>query len=625
VDSVTMRLQSTLGNFSLNEFRLQWGRDNEYQLSQPSLPGEPTTAPGGRSPQVFLTNGLSFGVPDSLDRRKFPNEDRWQVADSFLISSGRHTIKFGGDINRVTDDLDNLRFESGEFSYTGGVNGAGFYGGLNDFIIDFTNFKTPLPAGSLCYSTTRAPGKCYAGNFNQGLGVNGLLMKTTDVNLFVQDDWRISRRLTLNLGLRWEYQSNPKARNVNPALPQTANSPEDTNNYGPRVGFAYALSPDNKTSLRGGYGIYYGRMVNSTIFNALINTGVGVDKAQRQVTVTATAAASPVFPNLIASGTLVTPAVQYLASDFSNPLIHQFDLILEREILPNTVVSASYIGSAGRNLPTFVDTNLNTSTTPRTFTIADGPLGGRTMTIDVFPTARPNTSYAQITEIRSSISSSYSAFVLQFNRRMSRGLQVLTSYTHSRAEDTGQGSQTFTTSNVPFDVRRPEFEHGLSNFDTPNKFVASAIWSLNWQEDGPLQTIFNGFTFAPVFYAFNGSRYSGGLSVSGAGGAGGVNQSGGANRIPLLGRNFFQRPKIVNTDLRVSRRFKLAGSKTAEFLVEGFNIFNRTQVTNVNSTMYSMSYTTNTLTYNTPFQSISETSSTLFRERQVQMSVRFQF
>src|SRR6185436_16382608 len=116
------------------------------------------------------------------------------------------------------------------------------------------------------------------------------------------------------------------------------------------------------------------------------------------------------------------------------------------------------------------------------------------------------------------------------------------SYTHSRTEDTGQGSATFTFSNVPFDVRNPEFERGKSNFDTPNKFVASAIWSPNWEGDGPLQTTFNSFTFAPVFYIFNGSRYSGGLSVSGAGGAGGVNQSAGANRIPLLGRNFFQRP-----------------------------------------------------------------------------------
>jgi hypothetical protein len=132
----------------------------------------------------------------------------------------------------------------------------------------------------------------------------------------------VSPRLTLNLGLRYEYQKNPDPTNVNPVLPQTANMPNDKNNFGPRIGFAYDLKGDGKTSIRGGYGIYYGRIINSTIYNALINTGVGITQGQRQVTVTATNAIAPSYPNLISAGALTTPAVQYFASNFANPQIH---------------------------------------------------------------------------------------------------------------------------------------------------------------------------------------------------------------------------------------------------------------------------------------------------------------
>ena len=626
VDSVNVRLQSTLTPTLVNEFRFQYGRDNEFQFSQPPLPGEPTTSVGGRSPQTFLTNGLSFGIPEFLERVAFPNETRWQFADTVTLSHGNHSIKFGGDVNRVNEEINNLRFSGGEFNYNGGSNAVGYYGGLSDFIVDYTNFRLGGSTGN-CYSSTRSRGKCYSGNFNQGFGVLGLTFNTTDLNYFVQDDWRISPKLTLNLGLRYEYQFNPDPVNVNSNLPQTANMPDDRNNFGPRIGFAYDLRGDGKTSVRGGYGIYYGRIINSTIYNALINTGVGITQGQRQVTVTATNAIAPVYPNLISAGTLTTPAVQYFAPNFANPQIHQYDIIVEREIARNTVASVSYVGSLGRRLPTFVDTNLNPPDTTRTFSVTGGPFNGQTVVIPIYPTARPNPSFAQITEIRSSIKSEYNGLIFQANRRFTDGLQFQASYTLSRATDTGQVSQTFTANNIPYSVFDLSSESGLSNFDSKHKVSVSAVWSPTpFGDDNKVgRMIFNGFTLAPVFYSFSGSPYSGGISVSGAGGAGGVNQSGGNNRFPLLERNAFRRPKIVNFDMRLSRRFHIKEETALEFLVEAFNLFNRTQVTNVNSTMYNQSFTTNSFTFNTPFQSITETGATLFRERQIQMAVRFQF
>src|SRR5829696_4461698 len=174
-------------------------------------------------------------------------------------------------------------------------------------------------------------------------------MKTTDLNYFIQDDWRVTPRFTLNLGLRYEYQRNPNPVNPNPALPQTANKVDDRNNFGPRIGFAFDLTGDGRTSLRGGWGLYYGRVINSTVYNALINTGVGIDVAQRQTALSpgnaAQLAAAPSYPNLLTAGSLVSPDVQFFDADFQLPQIHQADLVFERQIARNTVVSAAYLFS----------------------------------------------------------------------------------------------------------------------------------------------------------------------------------------------------------------------------------------------------------------------------------------
>jgi len=658
IDSLNLRLASTISNTLINEFRFQWGRDNEFQFSQPPLPGEPTNSVGGRSPQTFITNGFSFGIPEFLERAAFPNETRKQFADTVTLTLGNHTLKFGGDVNLVTDVINNLRFSGGEFNYTGGVNSPGFYGGLNDFIIDYTNFLAALPAGNQCYSSTRTRGKCYGGAFNQGLGVLGLTMKTTDLNYFLQDDWRVSPRLTLNLGVRYEYQRNPLPTNPNPALPQTRVSVNDRNNIGPRVGFAYDVNGDGKTSIRGGWGIYYGRVINSTVYNALVNTGVGIDVAQRQVSLSPSnasqLAAAPIYPNLLTAGTLVAPAVQFFSPKFQLPQIHQTDIVFEREIARNTVVSASFLGSWGNSLPNFVDTNLNPPTAFGTFTAVGGPFDGQQWRIPLFLGARPVAGYQQLTEIRSDVFSKYVGLVLQANRRLTNGLQFQSSYTLSRAYDNGQSSVTFTSNNLPFNAFDQQGENGLSAFDRRQKFVASVVYNTNFKGGSHAsRTILNGWTIAPIFNAFSGQRFtatvsgtvSPGGNATGAGNnfgfapntptqAGGVNGSGGATRFALVPRNFFKQPNIWYLDMRISRRFSLTENMKLELLAEGFNLFNRTQVTSVSAGIYSIC-TTGTTANPCPllnfssgasgFNSVTGADSTLFRERQIQLAARFQF
>ena len=135
IDWLTLRLASTVSSNFVNELRYQWGVDKETQFSQPPFPGEPTNSIGGRSPQTFIQNGFTFGIPEFLERAAFPDERRHQLADTMSLTHGNHNFKFGGDVNWVRDEINNLRFAGGEFSYTGNT-------GISDFIIDYQNFRT---------------------------------------------------------------------------------------------------------------------------------------------------------------------------------------------------------------------------------------------------------------------------------------------------------------------------------------------------------------------------------------------------------------------------------------------------------------------------------------------------
>jgi hypothetical protein len=279
-----------------------------------------------------------------------------------------------------------------------------------------------------------------------------------------------------------------------------------------------------------------------------------------------------------------------------------------------------------------------------------GPFDGQIYRSPIFVGNRPNTNFAAITAIRSNVFSKYHALVLQANRRLTGGLQAQVNYTLSRAEDNGQSSVTFTSSNLPFNAFDQSREKALSSFDRRHKFVASVVYNTDFaslKDNKVGRAIFNGWTFAPILNAFSGQRFSGnisgtispasfgfvGASCTGGSGTcptpgGGVNGSGGATRFAQVPRNFFKQPSIWYFDARLSRRFKITETANFELLAEAFNLFNRTQVTLVNQTLYTISTSGTALNFNSGasgFSSVTGADSTLFRERQVQLGVRFQF
>jgi hypothetical protein len=608
IDTFNLRLNSSLSSTTLNEARFQYSRDLEQQVAQPPDPTEPMTA-NGFSPSIAIqtATGITIGKPNFLDRTAYPDEKRWQFADTVTMNRGRHTFKFGGDFNHVSDLLDNLFQNAGAYTYNN----------LHDFLTD-----RAIPTA-----------KNYA-RFNQGFGPTAFKFSTNDYNFFAQDDFRITPELTVNIGLRYEYQQLASPQIPNPLEPRTARFPSDKNNFGPRVGFAYAWGGKSNTVVRGGYGIYYGRIINSTLSNAITNTGVA--EGQRQFEFLPSTPGSPTLPGVFSEapgGSGTRPDIVIFADELNNPMIHQADMILEREIAKNLVVSVSGLLSIGRSLPTFVDVNLNRPTVFRRYTFNGGPFSGQTLDLPIFTGARPDTNFGRITEIRNTLKSEYYAAVFQANKRFSHGVQFQASYTFSKSLDNGQGSQTFSSPNVPLNPFDYSLEHGTSNFDVPHRIVASMVYNPRklfglGGSSGVGRAIFGGWTLAPIVTFQSGFVYSAGLSGNVSGGTStGIFGAGGANRLPNVERNAFRSPRLINIDLRVSRRFRITETTNFEILAEGFNLLNHTNVTEVASRMYAVGGNAGaqTLTFDPTFGSPTAAGNSIFRERQVQLAARFQF
>lgn len=656
------KLDTFITNNLVNEARYQYGRDFEFEFPQPPTAYEQAiltntgsyTNPFGITPDVFMSfNSFDIGTQSFLTRPAFPDERRQQFADTITWTHGNHSLKFGGDFVHTDDLSKNLRFQFGSFTYTS----------FGNYLSDVINPNHCVSSGKNvpCYST-----------YQQALGPLGFEFQNDDLGLFFQDDWKIYPRLTLNLGLRWDYESlpSPFASLVNPAIPQTGVFPDDKNNFGPRVGFAWDMRGNGKQVLRGGYGIFFGRVINSTIYNALINTGM--PGGQASYSFSATTAGAPTFPQVIPppannssvlpGATGAKPAVQFFDPHFQLPQIHETDLTFQQDLGWDTVMSISYLGSYGRELPGFVDSNISPAGTqciagtnlPSTisYSVNGGPLAGQTITTPLYA-CRPNGNFGAMTDIFSGINSNYQALAVQVSHRMTHNVQFGANYTWAHALDFVQNEATFSDTNDLLDPFNLKGEYGNSIYDVPNRFVFNAVLDSPWKASGWKGFLINGWELAPIFQEQNGLPFS--LTTSGnppsgyptfSGGAG-INGSAGRRSIPGVERNSFRIQNTQVLDLRLSKHFAFKERYGVELIGEAFNLFNHFNPTNQNTLGYSTACQLNpgaagnctafsttpgavngipVLNFNSTFGNITNANSNFaYTPRQVQLAVRLTF
>jgi outer membrane receptor protein involved in Fe transport len=662
------KLDSLITSRIANELRYQYGRELNNEGQQPFSPytqanlQNPTTG-NVSAYAIFTSAGFNAGQQTYSNRVAYPDERKWQIGDTMSISLGKHNLRVGEDIVH-NNDVQNQLFEAnGVFNYTTSI--ANY---LSDILV---------PSGS-CNTALSGVGKtpCY-NSYIQGYGPSAFALNTTDYAFFAQDDWKLMPNFTLNLGVRYDYEALPGPYANLITVPQTANAPSDKNNISPRIGFAWDPFSQGKTVLRGGYGLYYGRIPNSVLLNTLQNTGS--INSQTAVTYSPGTANQPTIRNQVAGSGAAPSSIFYFDKHFQNPYTAQADLALQQDLGKSTVLSVQYMGAFGRELPNYINTNIDpTQSYTATYNIVPnatgscgptvcGPIttkvyGGRKQTTAAGALSNvyngqnitPNTQFAGITDVISNINSSYNGLAVDITNRTYKWITFDANYTWSHGLDFSQFDTTGTSTNNwidPFGNQR--LNYGNGNLDSRHRVVGWANMTIpGVSNNGSLASYFaNGWSIKPLIQAGSGLPYSatvsgstpqqcsaiGCLAPSAATTAGllGTGTSSSTNYIPQIGRNTFRYPRTINIDTRVQKDFTVHEGYVLQLIAEAFNLANHQNVTSLNTGAYTLVNTNNanpnlpptsTLTPTTNFGTVSATNSTYaFAPRQFQFALRLQF
>ncbi len=546
-DTLNGSVSSILTNRLFNEFRAQYARDKEPGAANSANP-EATILEGG---QTVMTIGRNFFSPRETTIK------RGQFADNLSLIAGRHNFKFGGDLN--ADRI--LNFFPGNFSGSYRFNTlAGFTSGR------------PTAAGE---------------RYVQAFAGEGTTGATTRPNMtefagFFQDDWRVSNRLTLNLGVRYDMQrvAQPTTKNPSPQLAaagiDTSKIPIDKNNFAPRVGLAWRpVSNSDRFVVRAGYGIFFARTPSIMVGTAHSNNGLNVQ------TITFTGNAVPTYPNkfdsMPAGATAPLPTIFVFDKNYVSPYTQQGNLAVEYGLSNDVSVTVTYLGVRGVHLQRSHDLNVGIPTdTP--ITVAGE---GRTLVYKRFPTARRFTAFDRLIAFESTANAIYHGMTIQVNKRYSRNIQLSGAYTWSKVIDdvpdatavVPQGSDDAKYVQNPVNIRD---DRAVGGNDQPHRVVINGIWDLRYAEgvsNRVAKGILGGWQIAGIFTAQSGQPYTGLISAD-------LNNDGNnrSDRAPDLGRNTFRAPKTVSFDPRVTREVSVIERLRLQFIFEAFNVFNRYNV-----------------------------------------------
>lgn len=559
-----------VNDHAVNEFRFGWFKD---RLSDPGASALwPSTGP------LYITlSGATIGAAQAYPRT-YPSENRFQLVDNYSLTLGAHSVKVGFDYQTTEDWMKQLFNEHGSYSYSN----------LTNFAKDFSGNTTGL--------------KNYT-SFTQQFGNPIQDIRTSDINFYAQDAWKIGRRLTFNYGLRYEKTFVPQPTVTNPNWPQTGRIPSPNKNFAPRISLSYSV--DQETVIRAGYGIFYARLHGNMLDTLYLGNGM----YQTSISINPSQAGSPVFPNVLPGATgLPTGSVklQFASSDFHAPYTQQGTFAIDRELARNMGITASYIWTRGIGLFTQRDLNLGAPGPTETYRILDsnGNAAGTYSTPVYVIGNRVDSRYSSILQVENGGQSWYNALALQFYRRMSKGLELNVAYTWSHAIDDGneQGaswniSNTFNNATNNGDY---SFDKGTSSLDQRHRLSVNWVWSPKFTDrsDAFSRNFINGWNLSSITTI--GSSHPatttiGGASTSANGVFQGVtlanstiNGSGGWNRVPFLPVADLNIDKIYNVDLRLGHTYSLGERVKATLSFEAFNAFNTIHNTSVATQAYTV-------------------------------------
>ncbi|MCX6630964.1 MAG: TonB-dependent receptor [Candidatus Solibacter sp.] len=385
--------------------------------------------------------GSTVGAAQAYPRT-YPSENRYQIVDNYTWTRGAHSLKFGMDF-QTTQDWTNQLFNG---------NGGYAYSNVLNFAKDFSS-----PGQRNC-GTAALPTPCYS-TFSQQFGNPIKSLRTTDVNFYVQDTWKVSKRVTFGYGVRYEKAWLPQPTMTNPDWTQTGSIPQKSKNFAPRVSLSYSLG--DRTVLRAGYGMFYARIHGNLLDTLFLGNG----KYQTAISAGPSVVGAPVFKDILSGqGSIPGGTIQLNFADpkgFRNPYSQQATLALEHQFTRTVALTASYIWSRGIAIFTQRDLNLGNPVGPYTYTIRDAAGNNvSTYTTPVFDfNQRLDKRYGKILQIENGGQSWYNALALQLVKRFSHGLTGQINYTWSHAIDDAnmQGASwniSSTFNNATFNVRQ---------------------------------------------------------------------------------------------------------------------------------------------------------------------------
>jgi hypothetical protein len=578
-----INFSQVLSSRLINETRAGYNRYVQFftplDAGNPLPTGLNTGALTGGLPTIVIGGFVSLGAPTNVPRGRFSSA--YQFVDNLTFSAGAHTYKFGGEYRRAI---------------VNSVNDVNARGRLN-----FNNLADFL-AGAIAPSSTILRGATRRDTFTDNFG------------LFAQDDWKITPRLTLNYGLRYEYlgvfkEENDRIANFVPGSPTglvQVGTPglsdlydSDRNNFGPRFGFAYDLTGKGKTVVRGAYGFYYDTPSQDFFLLQGFQSGGPASPATNPLQSLGVFSSGPIGfgPNVPIFGAATAPTSPFsifaVDLDLRTPYIQNYNVNVQQEVLPGMVLQVGYVGSQGRKLFRVRDINQATPGLAATRQ-SRRPFNGQ------YP------QFQFINYLETSANSNYNAFQTSLKQRLSRGLNFALAYTYSKSIDDASNGIFGGTRGVSFPQNSFNLaaERAVSVFDQRQRFSANFTYELEFLPSvlGSLpKALTGGWQFSGIYTGASGlpiTPFMGNTDISGTGELNDrpnliSDPNSGARRDAAMwfnplafatpaagtfgssGRNTIIGPKLHIVDFTVGKLTKINDRFSAQFRAEAFNLFNR--------------------------------------------------